>query len=485
MNTNNKDLLMSVESLNKLIRAFKDGFRITDEQVMVNLEQMIEFASNPNVYADSLYVENLAINVDDALDNETFIEQMQELIAAVNSGSLARDVFVKIETDTESEYYGYWLISDDGGTTWTPYISAIGPKGDSYTLTEEDKAEIANQVEDNLEGTLSTLQQGLSDANGVLTEHTAQISSVSAGVTSNAESIANLNDYVRSLTHLSFLKVNSLEDITEPSVNVIYIVPVEGEDYYEEFIYLEDTGEYELMGTTRVDLSNYVTLTAFEDAVAEIEALQAKVAELQSVRYYKHNIQLRYRDDTTSLLTTTDVGKCVLSLSITNQTGTSYQFARYSNQTNLTPPPANVAWQLYRFFRDMREGTVYSGHSIANICVVPAWGTVQYAFKVGTLSYGNINRINTRYTLVNNSYYRRELVIPFSRLDAVEEFNQDTIIIQCGKAVYRTTDVGGKVPVPYTDDQYDEWLANDYGDGTDYVVHRIEVVDWVERAYPL
>lgn len=69
---------------------------------------------------------------------------------------------------------------------------------------------------------------------------------------------SEVKDLIGSLTHINIEAVSSIDDVTEP--NVIYLVPAssgESDDYYNEYILVN--GSPELIGNTRVDLSDYYT----------------------------------------------------------------------------------------------------------------------------------------------------------------------------------------------------------------------------------
>lgn len=75
---------------------------------------------------------------------------------------------------------------------------------------------------------------------------------------------SEVKDLIGSLTHINIEVVSSIDDVTEP--NVIYLVPVSGnesDDYYNEYILVN--GSPELIGNTRVDLSNYYTRKQTDD----------------------------------------------------------------------------------------------------------------------------------------------------------------------------------------------------------------------------
>ena len=76
-----------------------------------------------------------------------------------------------------------------------------------------------------------------------------------------------VNDLVKSLTHINIRVVSSIDDVTEP--NVIYLIPVSGgesNDYYNEYILVN--GSPELIGNTRVDLSDYYTREQTDDLLS-------------------------------------------------------------------------------------------------------------------------------------------------------------------------------------------------------------------------
>lgn len=78
-----------------------------------------------------------------------------------------------------------------------------------------------------------------------------------------------INTIVSAAASGGFIKVNELptEDI---NIKAIYLVPYTGsrtKNLYEEYIYTD--GDWEMIGTTKIDLSNYVTITALNTALAD------------------------------------------------------------------------------------------------------------------------------------------------------------------------------------------------------------------------
>lgn len=81
---------------------------------------------------------------------------------------------------------------------------------------------------------------------------------------SETYSRSEVKELIGSLTHINIKVVSSIDDVTEP--NVIYLVPVNSgktDDYYNEYILVN--GNPELIGNTRVDLSDYYTRKQTDD----------------------------------------------------------------------------------------------------------------------------------------------------------------------------------------------------------------------------
>lgn len=84
---------------------------------------------------------------------------------------------------------------------------------------------------------------------------------------------------VGSLTHINIKIVSSTDDVTEP--NVIYLVPMssgESGDYYNEYILVN--GSPELIGNTRVDLSDYYTREQTNDLLNKKQPIGSYVTSV-------------------------------------------------------------------------------------------------------------------------------------------------------------------------------------------------------------
>lgn len=90
---------------------------------------------------------------------------------------------------------------------------------------------------------------------------------------------SEVNDLIGSLTHINIKIVSSIDDVTEP--NVIYLVPAssgESDDYYNEYILVN--GSPELIGNTRVDLSDYYTREQTNDLLNDKQPVGSYVTSV-------------------------------------------------------------------------------------------------------------------------------------------------------------------------------------------------------------
>lgn len=90
---------------------------------------------------------------------------------------------------------------------------------------------------------------------------------------------SEVKDLIGSLTHINIEVISSIDDVTEP--NVIYLVPVSGGesgDYYNEYILVR--GSPELIGNTRVDLSDYYTREQTNDLLNKKQPIGSYVTSV-------------------------------------------------------------------------------------------------------------------------------------------------------------------------------------------------------------
>lgn len=78
-----------------------------------------------------------------------------------------------------------------------------------------------------------------------------------------------INTLINNAASGGFIKVNELPS-SDINIKAIYLVPYTGskaKNLYEEYIYIDN--DWEMIGTTKLDLSNYVTTTALNTALAD------------------------------------------------------------------------------------------------------------------------------------------------------------------------------------------------------------------------
>lgn len=86
---------------------------------------------------------------------------------------------------------------------------------------------------------------------------------------------------LKKLNHLQFKKVDELPDPGED--NIIYLLPKEGGGY-EEYIYISENDEYEDLGSTDIDLSQYATNQALNLLRQQlVDAINAESLRAQGV----------------------------------------------------------------------------------------------------------------------------------------------------------------------------------------------------------
>lgn len=89
-------------------------------------------------------------------------------------------------------------------------------------------------------------------------------------------------DVIEGIQQFHFEIYGSIEDITEPAGNVLYLIgPVEaGADKYEEYVYVDN--EFVKIGDTTTDLSNYVTTQALNTALATKQDIIDDIVAIRS-----------------------------------------------------------------------------------------------------------------------------------------------------------------------------------------------------------
>ena len=208
-------------------------------------------------------------------------EATEENVAALGWKKVGADA--KVDIDGESKSVQEAIAS---------IVSDIATKQDSaITVTTEAAAEGKDAVTKETT-VLAALNELYQKTNGIATEGnlitlenkvTALEGTVNGTEMGNAtlkSAIDTLRSEVEAINHFSVEVVDSKPETG--AANTIYLVPVDGSDNKEEWIYVE--GAWELIGTTHVSLDGYATETYADGvaATAKQEAIDAAASDASS-----------------------------------------------------------------------------------------------------------------------------------------------------------------------------------------------------------
>ena len=325
---------------------------------------------------------------------------------------------------------GVWVGSEEPPEG---YVVQIDPDGDAdelnYILSEKDKSNITNQV-------ITVLQP----------EHEALDRRVSV-----------LENAVANYSKLQVEKVSSLEEMINP--DIIYLLPSENETYYDE--YLVFNGAPELIGSTEIDLTNYVSKDFLKN----------------NTKLYRHNVFLYYRHIAPNLYTDGD-GMIQASFTLINNDKDSYSFDHNTGSSpGLTTMPLDSAWQLIRLYQAIALSTNKNNEEMARPCS----GICLVARAVDgsrvVMTCPNI-LITTNYTGTDASNWQRNIAVSCYSSD-VSKFGAANLTITCG---HPTFDENGNETLWQTDSEFE---ANEYNDYSTYFCqHTVYCRDRVEELSP-
>ena len=144
------DIRSLIQNLSAKISNFLDS----DDTTLDQLSELITYIKSNKDLID--YVTTNKVNVTDIV-NDLNTDIATQPLSAAQGVALRRMIESVTSGPGTGEGGGYYIPSVDayGNLTWTPSkagmpevpaVNIEGPKGDSYTLTEEDKSAIANSV---------------------------------------------------------------------------------------------------------------------------------------------------------------------------------------------------------------------------------------------------------------------------------------------------------------------------------------------------
>ena len=157
----------------------------------------------------------------------------------------------------------------------------------------------------------ATTNESLADLQGSVDEANAAAQAAEASANRAAQIASGLESF-------NIRKVDSLPTIGEE--RTMYLVPVaggEGYNYFDEYLWFEDSG-YEYIGSTKVDLSGYVTDQELATATATTEAKINKYNMVETILYASEWQDNKY-NLTVNGVTTTSVQDISFGLNITEE----------------------------------------------------------------------------------------------------------------------------------------------------------------------
>lgn len=267
--------------------------------------------------------ERVSLDITPFHEGWCYITNNGRFFADINVGTKEEPIYERVETTSRSAYQIACAHGFEG--TEEEWLESLkGAPGDPYVLTDEDVNIIRGEVVETLRPSKEAIELRLNSVEGEVEEVTDRL-----GILESA---------VRNLSSLSISRVESISEMT--SENIIYLLPSDDGTFYYEYLVYE--GVPELIGNTQIDLSNYVTKDYLRD----------------KVRYYCHNVTLKYRSVNSSIHSKGADGVCFVSFQILNNDPEPYTFvSNYGRTSKATMLPDN-AWQFLRLYRAVQFSTL-------------------------------------------------------------------------------------------------------------------------------
>lgn len=213
------------------------------------------------------------------LDARSYFESYESAVAAAATAMPAGD-------STTTYYYGenICVVEDNVATLYiiqpNKTLSKVGGEikidanqfaldsGGALNLLGFADAVAGAQLVKSAEGKLQWVKPDTSTVEGLATEVAALRSDVTTlqgnikNVYTKAETDSAISSAIAGASHLKRQIVESLPEVAEADANTIYMVPKtsgSGQNIYDEYMVIN--GEWEILGNTDVDLTQYVTET--------------------------------------------------------------------------------------------------------------------------------------------------------------------------------------------------------------------------------
>lgn len=293
---------------------------------------------------------------------------------------------------------------------------ATGPKGDPgivdysyvYNKSEIDAKDesLSTQLNAKIDGVETTLLDRInvqnSLLNGVDTRLSNEIDAVSEALSADKTNLQNnyykkseVNDLIANVNQFKVEFVTSLPEVGNELT--IYFKSVEGQaDGYDEYMYIN--GQWELIGSTRIDLSPYYT-SAQVDAKLQQVAVDINDAKLSAQGYADRvgqNVLTEVNNDFITPLTAEVDKKVDKTLAANKIYGTGVQGVQttYDLDTNELTEGGMVAWNANGIVKRTNDNTIlvdnptggYNGFEVANVNYInQILGTKTIIDKSGTV----------------------------------------------------------------------------------------------------
>lgn len=381
----------------------------------------------------------LAFNITPFHEGWCYVTKDGGFYVDMNTGTPEVPIYRRVETTSKSAYQ---IAVNHGfeGTEEEWLASLKGEKGDAYVLTEADKVEIANAVKNLVQPTITDLDERVTEAEGDLSEVSGKTAGLEVSSANMNSRIELLEAAIQTLSKMTIQKVSSIEEVVSP--DTIYLVPAADRSYYDEYLVVD--GEPELIGSTDVDLTNYVSKDYLRN----------------SVKLYKHNIRFRFRTSNEKVQSKNSEGTYMATFTLINNDPSPYTFTSNSGIVGDTPMTPENAWQFLRLYRALqlsltKDKTTYREASGALITLDPSKTTTVNGASVPVQYYNIIDSIATGYYDDETRDWTRHITIYGTQVDS-GDVGTKTCRINCGHPTFVNDE---ETSIWAT---YQEFLDNEY-----------------------
>lgn len=332
-----------------------------------------------------------------------------------------------ISSTTATLYCNYEVFTEEDGLPTFEYV---------YPLRNRIKA-LEKRMPD-VEGNIRDIKVDINFMKNDITRVSNEVERVSYDVEQLYDNVDDLTARVSQIAGKQFeVKiVNGIDEVTEEGY--LYMIPVSGDnqsevDHYVEYLFTNGKPEY--IGTTQVDLTDYL-----------------KKSEVTPL--YEHNILINFRTANEKIASANSDGSFLATLTLINQDPIEYTFSHHQDYTNNNPKvmPLQEAWQLLRLYRAIQLSTdkdLNLQRACSGALVKPETASPY------TAHYCINNSVSTKYYDFTDTDWKRLLVVHATRVGSGNVGTYTTEI-----SVGHPTFISGKETSLWT--TRDEFAAGEY-----------------------